>query len=222
MVATERMKLAETVEELEEAQAEKEALRSALKLMEKQRGAATQQQLDESFPPSHPLHGRSLSTVSATSASSAIAIKSPPSYSAPSSPVSARRLLPDPPASASAIVSTPKSAVYMPSARDILAKSPTPESDPHPESSNALGLKAMQQDSTAKGDEMTEEKLSDSSLDVPSSSSSSSSSYSPNPSPSSSGLTYLPSRPVVFYEGDGESPWADARSATASPATTIF
>lgn len=218
MVATERMKLAETVEELEEAQAEKEALRSALKLMENQRGAATQQ-MDESFPLSHSLHGRSLSAVSATSASSAIAIKSPPSYSAPSSPVSARRLLPDPPASASTIVPTPKSAVYTPSARDTRAKSPSPESDSHPESSSTSGPEAVQQDSTTTGDQMTEKKLSDSSLDVPSSSSSSSSSSpSPNPSPSPSGLTYVAARPVVFYEGDAESPWADARSATTSPA----
>ena len=83
MVAAERMKLAETEEELKEANAEKEALRSALRLVERQRKEAESRSASplpgHEFQASHS-HKRS--------SSSAIAIKSlPPSQpsSAPSS-----------------------------------------------------------------------------------------------------------------------------------------
>lgn len=91
MVATERMKLAETTEELKEAQAEKEALRSALRLVEHQREAASSR---ESSIELSEQRSRPISYVHAhkRSSSSAIAIKS-----TPSSPQSAIHVLVDSP-----------------------------------------------------------------------------------------------------------------------------
>ena len=225
MVATERMKLADTEEELREAQAEKEALRSALKLLEQQRRPSFHLQnggprpISLPSPPSKPMHGRSMSMISTFSASSAIAIKSPVSSSAPSSPISARRLLPDPPTSANTIIPTPVSADHV-----------DPEEFERPDT--ALSSKSVSPLESTQGtpldvsEEAKENKApltvgskmsSTSSLDVVASSSASSVSSS-MPSPSPSGFAYVAPRPVVFYDGDTESPWADVRSATASPA----
>ncbi|KAI0784683.1 hypothetical protein C8Q75DRAFT_778354 [Abortiporus biennis] len=104
MVAEERMKLADTIEELKEAQLEKEALRSALRLVEKQSLPVSETTSDlpsRSETPSissMPLHLERTHSRQ-VSASSAMGVKSLPS-STPSSRPSSRAssiLLPPPP-----------------------------------------------------------------------------------------------------------------------------
>ncbi|KAH8107694.1 hypothetical protein BXZ70DRAFT_997414 [Cristinia sonorae] len=233
MVATERMKLADREEELRETQAEKEALRSALKLLEQERRASMRQaDLDEddriSSPSSQPVqtHGRSLSTVSAFSASSAMGIKSPPSLSAPASPVSARRVLLDAPSSASTVVPTPTSAVSQIQRHD--------EQDRVGSESPVAEITAQNDDPSTKQppepQASTPQTKTTSSLTPDPSSASLSPSPQPSPSnpssnnsPSPSGFTYIQPRPMTFFgDDDTESPWADVRSATASPVAGGF
>ncbi|THH31414.1 hypothetical protein EUX98_g2781 [Antrodiella citrinella] len=225
MVATERMKLAETEDELREAQAEKYALKSALDLLETQHNSSTQLANGSipSSPHTQPIHhGRSISAVSTFSASSAMAIKSPPSSSssAPSSPISVRRIFTeDSPPSAKTVVPTQMADNHESDAEGHYEGDAAPSHDPEapvdtpPEQADDPAVNG--EDNTPRRD-----KPAVSSLEVLSpSTSSSSSSSSTNPSPSPSG--FFAPRPVVFYDaGDAASPWADVRSASASPSGT--
>ena len=216
------MKLADTEEELREAHAEKEALRSALKLLEQERQAsisrkpnATSRPSSPSYSapshPSHPMHGRSMSTVSVFSSSSAIAIKSPPSSSAsaPSSPVSARRLLPDDfPLSASTVVPTPVSTTVRQSDDELPSQDSTPQpviAKDVPATEPSAGPVSMENNASSDKERSTTPPSQ--TVATPADS-----------SPSPPAITYPAARSMMFFDGDGESPWADVRSATASPA----
>lgn len=189
------MKLAETEEELKEAVAEKEALRSALKLVEHQRKEAESRSASpmpgHAFPTSHS-HKRS--------SSSAIAIKSLPSSqpsSAPSSPRSVVRVLSEPPLRAP-----------IPPRLDLpevgLARSEA-ETPPSAEEKPAT---PAEQDPKVSSDSLAPP-------DAPSAGSSSSSS--PTPSPGHYG--FASSRPLAYFDTE-ESPWADVPSTSSTPAPT--
>ncbi|KAH9839074.1 uncharacterized protein C8Q71DRAFT_894053 [Rhodofomes roseus] len=190
MVSTERRKLAETVDELKELQAEREALRNALRLVESQNRASQYSTPAGSPKPSH---------AHKLSASSARAIKSlPPTR--PSSPEGE-----EDPTSASTIIT---SYQHRPPPITIVdPASPAPPSSPSAESSDDDS-----RDTTLVAPP--------SSLSVgPSPSLSSSSSPSPSPKPSpmsdkSEGSDYaFPIRmhPLDYLPGE-PSPWADATS----------
>ncbi|KIP09464.1 hypothetical protein PHLGIDRAFT_34470 [Phlebiopsis gigantea 11061_1 CR5-6] len=197
MVAAERMKLAETEEELKEAVAEKEALRSALKLVEHQRKEAESR--SASPMPGHMFH---TSHSHKRSSSSAIAIKSLPSSqpsSAPSSPRSAVRVLSEPPSRAPVPPRLDLPEVGLASSEK---ETPLPEEDD-------TEATPPDQDSEVDSSSLAPPK-------VPSTVSSSSSS-SPTPSPGHFG--FASSKPVSYFDTE-ESPWADACSASSTPAPT--
>ncbi|GBE80291.1 hypothetical protein BKA93DRAFT_572604 [Sparassis latifolia] len=200
MVATERRKLAETEDELREACAEREALRSALRLVERQCGSlSADPRMSSQSAPLPRTHSR------ARSSSSAIAIKSLPS-SEPSSPDS--ELTPDSAqnaTSAGTVVATsypprppplnlvePDSPLFAP---------PTPEVMPLTASPDALGIHQPA-----------------SSLNVPHSPSVGPT-RTPSPAPSLPGRFILSPGVPVDYLVTEESPWADVESKSPQPAS---
>ena len=201
MVAAERMKLAETEEELKEAVAEKEALRSALKLVEHQRKEAESRSASpmpgHTFPTSHS-HKRS--------SSSAIAIKSlPPSRpsSVPSSPRSAVRVLSEPP-----------------------SRAPIPPRLDLPEvglASSDVETPQSVEDKTGTKPQDEGSEVDSSSLAPPKAPSTVSSSSTSSPTPSPGHFGFASSKPLSYFDTE-ESPWADVHSAssTPAPATAAF
>ncbi|KAH9949032.1 hypothetical protein B0H21DRAFT_165737 [Amylocystis lapponica] len=196
MVSTERRKLAETEDELREARAEREALRSALRLVEglKDRG------LDSG---THPLSLH----VRAESNSSAVAIKSPPT-STSASPSSAKHLdmseSDDFPTSAGTVVAS----AYPQRPQPLSLVEPASPLVSSPEDS-AADLKSF--DIPHKSS-IVDVSPSPSVFPLPSPA------PSPRPPPSPlPGQYVLPrGRSVDYMEGE-DSPWADVHSAGSSP-----
>ncbi|KAI0088099.1 hypothetical protein BDY19DRAFT_985786 [Irpex rosettiformis] len=185
MVAVERMRLAETTEELKEAQAEKEALRSALRLVEHQRELSSSRE-SSIEPPEH--RSRPISYVHShkRSSSSAIAIKS-----TPSSPQSVIHVLDESPV--------------------IRAAVPPPLDLPEVGLANLdVKLSSSEQSSVPTISEPSSET---SSLAPPSSDDLSTGKSSSSPTPSPGQFGFKTSNPISYFDGE-ESPWADARSAT--------
>lgn len=201
MVATERMKLAETQEELREAQLEKEALKSALRLVESQ--YIPHEDEDHTDLPSAISHTRNLST------SSAMAVKSLPS-TAPTSPISTYRksVESDPPSIS--LSSLPPNTTVLTN----LSVSPavTPAADTVPVAPRKIP------DPISIISPKVETPLSSAaslSTEAPPASTT------PTPSPgSSSQILYVPKRPIAFLE-EAESPWADVRSASTPPGVGV-
>ncbi|KAI0338274.1 hypothetical protein BDW22DRAFT_1363153 [Trametopsis cervina] len=194
MVAMERMKLAETEDELKEAQAEKEALRSALRLMQSQESETSSRQgspspsLKDARPLSHG-HAHKRST------SSARAIKSMPS-SVSSSPLSFVRVLDDSPslrAGAPPPLDLPEVGLANPDvlpSPSELASEPTTAATDRAKSESSSSTPSVVNSSTTPAD---------------------SSKSSPTPSPGQ--FAFASARPITYFDGE-ESPWADVRSST--------
>ena len=208
MVAAERMRLAETEEELKEAQAEKDALRSALRLMEDQNitsGSAAGSGATSPDPRSPSAHAHKRSS------SSAIAVKSLPA-SVSSSPRSARRISSElraavppplhlPEVGLAASQSMPNSAIS--TSPDELSPMPTPT----PASAADHEEPAPATTDVSRSDSLTPPKTD--------------AEQTPSPSPTPSPGQYKSARPppISYFDGE-ESPWADARSQT--PVTAGF
>lgn len=214
MVAAERMKLAETEEELREARAEKEALRSALKLVEHQRAEAE----SRSASPM-PGHGfpASASHSHKRSTSSAIAIKSlPPSRpsSAPSSPKSMVRIVTEESSSTRAAIPPPLDLPEVGLAKSTRESHPSPpEEDAEDEAEDTTFIASQPESESSESASASRD-----SLAPPEVSSSSSSSPSPTPSPGQFGFSS--GRPLSYFDTE-ESPWADAQSATPVSSTAF-
>jgi hypothetical protein len=186
MVATERMKLAETEEELKEAQAEKEALRSALRLVEHQRSQANSREASVEPPagrsrPSSFVHAHKRST------SSAIAIKS-----LPSSPQSFIRVLESSPslrAAAPPPLNLPEVGLANADV-EVPSLEAEKESPPPVTASDANSSMVPAPDTTVSEDSIKS---------------------SPTPSPGQ--FAFSSNRPVAYFDGE-ESPWADVKSST--------
>lgn len=207
MVAAERMKLAETEEELKEAKAEKEALQCALKLVEHQRQEAESRSAS-------PLPGYSFASSSSAnhshkrSSSSAIAIKSlPPSQppSAPSSPRSMVRIVDESAPSIRAPAPPPLALPEVGLVADGALSSSPSENDEGEEPSEVA-------EPEATAVEHDQESLAPPELSVTAASPTSQS-----PSPGQFGFSS--GRPLTYFETE-ESPWADVRSTT--PVTAAF
>ncbi|KAF7790077.1 hypothetical protein EIP86_001027 [Pleurotus ostreatoroseus] len=228
MVAAERMKLAETEEELKEAQAEKEALRSALRLVENQRIDADSRSASAAGTPEpfSPMSASPSVSVSAhahkRSSSSAIAIKSlPPSQ--PSSPRSSPSVSIDADADTTLRapvpppLSLPEIGLFALPASSDDARTPTPESkaadEPTPSS---LPQGHAHAPSVGAADDVA----ADDSLAPAPPSSSDEVEPSPSPTPSPGQFAYASARPPISYFDSEESPWADVRSQT--PVTAGF
>lgn len=203
MVAAERMKLAETEEELKEARAEKEALRSALRLVENQRKEA-----ESASSSPIPGHIFSASHSHKRSSSSAIAIKSlPPSQpsSAPSSPRSAVRVISEPPSRAPA-----PPPLELP---EVGLANPGVKPSPSEQDKAKVTTAEQKPERTGVGSESLAPP------DGPSSGSTPSSSSSPTPSPGQFG--FASGRALSYFDTE-ESPWADVRSTSPIPSTAAF
>ncbi|KAI0694269.1 hypothetical protein BC835DRAFT_1016556 [Cytidiella melzeri] len=195
MVAVERMKLAETEEELKEAQAEKDALKSALRLVEHQHAVASSREasleppLQRSRPQSY-VHAHKRST------SSAIAVKSIPS---------------SPRGSAQAIDGSPPLRGAVPPALDIpevgLANADANPSLLAPQVTSVSADSGI--DSSSQLSPLSDTTTSSDSSEPPKSS----------PTPSPGQFAFRSARPINYFDGE-ESPWADVRSST--PVSAAF
>ena len=242
MVAAERMKFSELEEELKEAHAEKEALRSALRLMENQRIDADSRvasRVASPDPSVHRVHASSVAIGSMhsvhahkRSSSSAIAVKSLPG-SGPSSPRSAMHI--------TAVLELEADAVEQGTGTSLRARVPPPltltdDVSPASPTPPAAAVPSDKPPQTAPADLAASDKPSASADEaasslsappIPAASSASLSagssdlSSSPTPSPGQ----FLSSKPAaqapLSYFGDEEpSPWADVRSQT--PVSAAF
>lgn len=224
MVAAERMKLAEAEAELREAEAEKDALRSALKLVEHQRRESESQSNSPALPSmSNHAHKRS--------SSSAIAIKSLPS-TAPSSPRSMLR-------HAVEIVEHPSGRASVPPPLDLpevgLAHASVESSPSELSVEDAVNEDDAKEKPRGPGgpeDEGDETKVDDAEetpatardatkMLAPPEVAVTSATPSPSPTPSPGQFGYPSSRSVSYFDVEEESPWADARSSSPLPSTAI-
>ena len=199
MVAVERMKLAEAEEELREAQAEKDALRSALRLMERQSSREPSASPERKSRSGATMHSHKRSS------SSAIAIKSLPS-STPSSPRSVVHVVDDSSPLSRNAAPPPLNLPQVGLAKSDIEHSPTTEGSQREASSS---------------EDQVEEKCSEvnrSTITTPpelGSEPSADSSTSPTP-----GNYANTSAPRMSYFEAEESPWADVKPST--PATAAF
>ncbi|GJE92845.1 hypothetical protein PsYK624_090030 [Phanerochaete sordida] len=216
MVAAERMKLAEAEEELKEARAEKDALRSALKLVEHQRIEAESREASPlpgySFPASS--SSTSVNHSHKRSSSSAIAIKSLPSSqpsSAQASPQSMVRILSEPASSSTTRAPAPP-PLELPEVG--LSLDGTADSSPSEtkEQSEQRSVDEEDAEQTAVEPGHASESLSPPEVSVTGASPTAQS-----PSPGQFGFSS--GRPLTYFDTE-ESPWADARSST--PVTAAF
>ncbi|KAI0358716.1 hypothetical protein OH77DRAFT_1209569 [Trametes cingulata] len=201
MVATERMKRAETEEALREAREQGEALKNVLRLVERDsaRASTSSDASRPAEPPAGPLRSRHRAT------SSAVGIKSLPASGAASPrshPASPALPSSDLPSSATTIVATSSSTPALDEG-DTTIVAPSPSETAHASSvdTKSSELTVLSPDATLHGSPEP----------------SNSPTPSPDPSPLSAPGQYLFSkaRPVDYFDGE-ESPWADAPSA-ASP-----
>lgn len=220
MVAEERMKLAETQEELREAQLEKDALRSALRLVESQHtpplpdeSTSTPISSSDTHLPESPeispsesdsdLIPRSRSR-RPSSASSAIAIKSPPS-TAPSSPLSSTHSSAhEQPALNRTGIPYPIQVPPVPATQSVSEESPTVSSEaentPHALVTAALPTSVTPQSAASV--------YSTPSPDPEFPSLPSISAVLTQPTQTSAAqFSFAPPRPLSYFE-EGESPWA--------------
>jgi len=206
MVSTERKKLAETEDELKELQAEREALRNALRLVERQSRYQAQAQSDDEHTPGH---------AHTPSTSSARAVKSLPS-TRPPSPDSGKNLADDGPSSAGTVIAA---SSHRPPPLMLDAESPLVSSSPPPDETLQHPAALDSSQTRAELEESLSQPSSARPSPVPSPSPSIGSGMvrpSPSPSPSIGSpdvgdYVYPLMRPVDYLPGE-MSPWADATS----------
>lgn len=215
MVATERMKRAETEDALREAREQGEALKNVLRLFERDSAAAhtrthtVDPDKGETPGPSRSRHRASSSVVGVKSPSSGI----PSPHSRPSSPA-----LPaaEDPLSAKTITAVTPSIAAVTSRGSESEPSPEIAHPPtRPERSASLNA-------IAENPAPAVNALLNPTLQIPPASAESPSpspSPSVSPSPLSAPGQFLFTPPVSYFDGE-ESPWADVTSAATSPKVT--
>ena len=220
MVATERMRLAETEEALREAREQGEALKNVLRLFERDAAAGFGKRSSvvgpKHDPPLEPEPHRSRHRAS----SSAVGIKAPSSgipspASHPSSPAQPPTSLPS---SAKTITPEPASPPVPRSTDEHTTPHPTPAplADAEPSVSRPGAAAAVASPASQEPASSALAQGLDLHVSAPTGSSPSlSPSLPPSmPSPMSGGqFLFAPQRPVNYYDGE-ESPWADAPSSS--------
>ncbi|KAM5533740.1 hypothetical protein V8D89_012613 [Ganoderma adspersum] len=214
MVATERMKLAETEEQLREAREQSEALKNVLRLFERDTEAASTRTHvvdgiveDDTVPLRSRRHRASSSAVGIKSPSSGIPS---PEQSRPATPSYSPN---DGPPSARTIVAGPSSPPSIPSPNETIGSTEPP--DP-PGAKLVVSVSTDSEASTLSTSTTTTLRISPSPSPI-----TSSPSTTPSPSPMPSPLAppgqflFTPARAVSYFDGE-ESPWADATSASTS------
>ncbi|PIL36287.1 hypothetical protein GSI_01950 [Ganoderma sinense ZZ0214-1] len=210
MVATERMKLAETEEQLREAREQGEALKNVLRLFERDTEAArTRTHVVDRILEDDTISFRSRRH---RASSSAVGIKSP--SSGIPSPQQSRSTTPshspsDVPSSARTVVAGPSSSPSTPPPKD------TDEStDRHDLPGAKLAVSVSTDSESSTLSTSTTLRISPS---PPPTSSPHSPSHIPSPLTAPGQFLFTPARAVSYFDGE-ESPWADATSAsTTSP-----
>ncbi|EMD33830.1 hypothetical protein CERSUDRAFT_117898 [Gelatoporia subvermispora B] len=195
MVSTERRKLADLEEELQETRAEREALKSALRLVERQ-ARQSQDGANESTDTltSSPDHSTRFTHAHKRSSSSAMGIKSPPLSSPPSPDSLKPQDLPP--------VSEHEDGSPAPAGRPPLIAVADVNGAPEP-------ARALDAEADADADASLDGLDSSRTLKA-----SASSSRSTSPAPSETGSSiFVRTRPVDYLPGE-ESPWADVPSST--------
>ncbi|EJF65209.1 hypothetical protein DICSQDRAFT_166262 [Dichomitus squalens LYAD-421 SS1] len=220
MVATERMKRAETEEQLREAREQGEALKNVLRLFEHDTAAGKTRAyvvdgINDGTPVARSRHRASSSAVGIKSPSSGVPS---PQSSRPNTPVQSPN---DVPSSARTVTADPSSTASL----EGISISGASAAVPQPEPTAAPSVVEVKSDaSVSTGIESSPLPSSKNTLPHISPSPpalSASQSPSPVPSPLSAPGQFLftPARPVNYYEGE-ESPWADATSASSAKVST--
>ncbi len=202
MVATERMKLAETEEQLREAREQGEALKNVLRQFERDTEAARTRahvvdgiEDDALFPRSR-RHRASSSAVGIKSPSSGIPS---PQQSRPTTPSHSPN---DGPSSARTIIAVPKETEELAEPYDL------------PEAKLAVSVSTDSESSTLSTSTTLRTSPSPSPT-TPSPSNTPSPSPIPSPLAAPGQSLFTPARAVSYFDGE-ESPWADATSASNS------